>query len=340
MSQVQIEFKIKKVVPAMSAEGSGPESSEDGCPERDHRRALVYVALMILIGSCTAPAARFVVRELPVGLIPLIRFGVAGLCLLPIAWRMPGFRAMFVSDWKRLTLTAMLCIPINQSFFLSGTRLVPTTHVALIYSACPLIVLGFATALRQERLIPARLIGVLSSMIGLGVIALGNANAGTAGSTAAYGDLLLVGAVVSWGAYLTVGKPLLARYGSLPVLAGTFLVGAAFEIPIALFTSPYWSPLSQVSWTAWGALAFLTLFVSILALLFQNAAMRLLDASQVATFGNVSPILTIFWGYLLFGDRLTPTLALGGAFIFLGLIGAAKSGAPVPARLRKVAAKA
>lgn len=44
-------------------------------------RAFGCLALMVLIGSSTAPAAKFAVREIPVGLIPLVRFGVAGLCL-------------------------------------------------------------------------------------------------------------------------------------------------------------------------------------------------------------------------------------------------------------------
>jgi drug/metabolite transporter (DMT)-like permease len=286
-------------------------------------RAIVYVVMMILIGSLTAPTARYVVRELPIGLIPLLRFGGAGLCLLPFALRDPRFFRMLRADRVRLGLTAALCVPINQTFFLSGTRLVPTTHVALIYSSCPLLVLGLATLLRQERMLPSRLFGVLSSIAGLSIIALGNAQGG-AGSVA-WGDLLLVGAVASCAGYLTVGKPLVNRYGSLPVLAGTFLVGALFEIPIALATAPSWFPLPEESLTAWISLAILTFVVSTLALLFQNLAMRRLDASQVATFGNVSPLLTIGWGYVLFGERLTPTLAWGGALIFLGLLGAGRN---------------
>ena len=324
----------------MASDGFGIPAESAGLSPRRDSRAIVYLGLMILIGSCTAPAARYVVRELPLGLIPLLRFGVAGLCLLPIAWRMDGFQRMIRQDWKRLALTAALCVPINQSFFLSGARLAPTTHVALIYSACPLIVLALATALRQEQFVPGRLLGVLSSMAGLCVIALGNV--ATSNASVAWGDLLLIGAVVSWGAYMTVGKPLIVRYGSLPVLAGTFLLGGLFEVPIALATSPFWGKLSGVSSQAWGALAFLTLIVSILALLFQNLAMQRLDASQVATFGNVSPILTIVWGYLLFGDRITPTLIWGGALIFLGLFGAARSAPKLPVfrrpakRLRRV----
>ena len=106
---------------------------------------------------------------------------------------------------------------MNQAFFLNGTKLAPTSHVALIYAACPLVVLLLAEALGQERLVPGRLVGVLVSMLGVVVIGLDSLwHGGAAGQATLRGDLLLVGAVTSWGAYLTVSKPLIARHGPLP----------------------------------------------------------------------------------------------------------------------------
>ncbi len=295
--------------------------------------AYLYPILMVLIGSTTAPAAKYIVREVPVGLIPLIRFGVAGMLLLPVVWRSDAFRRMIRVDAARLAVTAACCVPINQAFFLNGTRLAPTTHVALIYAACPLVVLALASAIGQERLTAGRLVGVILSVAGLVIIALGNlGDATAAGRDVLVGDLILIGAVASWGAYLTVSKPLIARYGSLPALAGTFLVGAALDLPVAAWSASSWTSLSAVSPTVWAALAYMTLVITVLGLLFQNLAMDRLDASQVATFGNLAPLLTMAWGYLLFGERLTAGLAVGGGLILLGLFGTSRpSGRPAPA---------
>ena len=65
--------------------------------------------MMILITSTTATAAKVAVRDLPTGLVPLVRFGTAGLVLLPIVWRSEAFRRMFRQDRGRLLLTAALC---------------------------------------------------------------------------------------------------------------------------------------------------------------------------------------------------------------------------------------
>ena len=301
----------------------------EGAETRVDVGAYGSLALMILIGSTTATAAKIAIRGgLPVGLLPVVRFGVAGLCLWPVVAR--PLARMWRRDAARLLAASALCVPINQSFFLNGTRLAPTSHVALIYAACPLVVLLLVTMIGQERLRTERLAGVLASVLGVVIIGLGNlGKSGAAGSDAMRGDLLLVGAVLSWGGYLAVNKPLVARHGELPTLAGTFLIGSLLTLPIAAITSPGWS-LATVSPVAWLSLGYLALVVSIVGLAGQNFALRRLDASQVATANNVSPILTILWGILLLGETITPALILGGA---LTLGGALWSSRPAASRV-------
>ena len=140
-------------------------------------------------------------------------------------------------------------------------------------------------------------------------------------------DLFLVGAVGSWGAYLTLSKPLISRHGAIPVLAGTFLVAFLLEVPIALATLPGWLPMIQTaSSAAWISLAILALFVTPLNLALQNLSLRRLDASQVATFSNAAPVLTVVWGIWFFHEALGPALILGGLLTLGGVIWTSRPG--------------
>ncbi len=205
--------------------------SDDG-PTRRDPGAYFFLLAMVLIGSSTATAAKFAVRELPVELLPLARFGGAGLALLPVVWGRGALIRMIRHDGPRLLAAAALCVPVNQMFFLHGTKLSPTTHVGLIYALCPLVVLGLATVLRQERPVKGRLVGVAVSVAGAAIIALGNLWKPTAqGSDGLMGDLLLVGAVGSWGAYLTVNKPLVARHGRSRCWRGRFSSARSCSCP-------------------------------------------------------------------------------------------------------------
>lgn len=291
-----------------------------GRPRRDAGAALPLV-VMVLVGSTTALAAKLAVRELPPGLLPAVRFGLAGLCLLPFVGGRGVMRIIRESP-GRLLVASALCVPVNQTFFLNGTQRSPTTHVALIYATCPLIVLLLAAALGQERLSPRRLVGVLVTVSGAALLALGNLGSATPGSRRVFsGDLLLVGAVLAWGGYLTVNKPLVRRHGSLPTLVGTFLIGGVLAVPQAIWSLAHdRAELAAASAGAWWSLLYLSLFVTVVALICQNQALKRLDASQVATVGNASPLLTVLWGVWLLGEALSPLLIVGGALILGGII--------------------
>lgn len=299
---------------------------------RPDLRGYIYLSLMVLFGSTTSPFAMVAVRELPVGILPLLRFGFAGLCLIPFLTDRAALRRLLREDPLRLLLVAAFCVPINQSFFLNATRFGPNSHVGLFYAVCPLVVWVLAWLLGHEALDLRRLWGVLASIAGVAVIGLGNLWGGSSASPAEtrsimLADLLLIGAVISWGAYLTLSKPLVVRDGALPVLAGTFLLGCLLELPIALVTLPGWLPMiGRASSAAWTSLAILALLVTPLNLALQNLSLRRLDASQVATFSNAAPVLTVVWGVWFFHEALSPALLLGGLLTLGGVIWTSRPG--------------
>ncbi len=143
-------------------------------PRRPDPRGCIYLSLMVLLGSTTSPVAMVAVRELPVGILPLLRFGFAGLCLIPFLSDRGALGRLLREDARRLVLVPTFCVPINQSFFLNAARLGPNSPVGLFYAVCPLVVWILAWVLGHEALDLRRLWGVLASIAGVAVIGLGN----------------------------------------------------------------------------------------------------------------------------------------------------------------------
>lgn len=278
---------------------------------------------MILFGSTGGPAAKIALRELPMAWMPTIRFGLAGLVLLLCLWpRRAQIWRMLTQDWRRFLLAAALCVPINQFCFLGGTHYSTVSHVGVFYAACPLVVFLLAWLIGLEKMRFNRAIGVGLSVAGVSLIgwtSLINAQAG-GGGEAFWGDLLLVGAVLSWGGYLVVSKSLVVRHGALPVLFWTFSLGALMNLPWSLSQFETAARLATASWTAWLAFGYIFVFLTLLVLSLQNVAMRRLDASQLTALGNLSPILSIVWAALFFGDALTGELVAGATLTVGGAI--------------------
>ncbi|MGO9471346.1 MAG: DMT family transporter, partial [Isosphaeraceae bacterium] len=137
-------------------------------------RGYFYLVLMVVLGSTTAAAARLAVRELPIALLPVVRFGVAGLCVLPMIRGRGSLRKLVREDWPWLVVAAAMCVPVNQGFFLTAARLGPTSHVGIFYATAPLVVLLGAWTLRTEPPDLGRLWGVLASVLGIIVVGVGN----------------------------------------------------------------------------------------------------------------------------------------------------------------------
>ncbi len=289
-------------------------------------RAYIYLGVMVVLGSTTSPLAQVAVRQLPVGMVPLLRFGIAGLCLAPFAGGFGAVAQVIRSDWRRLTIAAACCVPINQFFFLTAAKLGTNAHVGLFYATVPLVVWGLAWAIGQEALDLRRLGGILVSIAGVLVIGLGNllgadgAHGPAETRAVATADFLLIFAVISWGAFVTFSRPLAVRHGALPTLAATFLVGFLLQLPVASLTVPDWAAqIHSARADAWICLGVLAVLMTPTTMGLQNLALRRLDASAVAAFSNVSPVLTVVWGVWLFHEALTPALVVGGALTLAGV---------------------
>lgn len=300
-------------------------------------RGYIYLGIMIFVGSTTAPFAQLAVRQLPVSLVPLLRFGFAAVCLAPFlkGAGASNVKRLIVEDWRRLSVVAACCVPINQWFFLNAARLGTNSHVGLFYATVPLVVWVLAWWLGHEPLDLGRLGGIVASIAGVLVIGLGNALGGEAWSPerareVMISDILLVGAVISWGAYVALSRPLIIKHGALPVLAGTFLLGFALQIPIAALGVFQWpAMLRAATASAWISLAILALAITPLNLALQNLALKQLDASQVATFSNIAPVLTVVWGVSFFGEPLSPALLVGGLLTLGGVVWTSRPSAGV-----------
>jgi drug/metabolite transporter (DMT)-like permease len=71
---------------------------------------------------------------------------------------------------------------------------------------------------------------------------------------------------------------------------------------------------------AWGAVAYLIVFGSLVGFTAFAYCLNELPATTVGTYAYVNPVVAVFLGWLILGESLTPGLVTGGALIVLSVV--------------------
>ncbi|MEO6315759.1 MAG: EamA family transporter [Chitinophagaceae bacterium] len=78
-------------------------------------------------------------------------------------------------------------------------------------------------------------------------------------------------------------------------------------------------PLSRIPWQAWASIGYLVLFGSVVAFLAYLYALQNLSAAQTSLYAYINPIVAMLLGALMFDEKLTWFIAVGGAITLYGV---------------------
>jgi drug/metabolite transporter (DMT)-like permease len=168
-------------------------------------------------------------------------------------------------------------------------------------------------------------LALFASTAGAALISLGASHgAATRGQPSLAGDLLVLISLVAALAWILLSKKLMLSHSPSAVSAYTILVGGAMLLPWVMgswLMSPLTHarvappPFAQVSWTAWGALAFAGVMCTATTTLLWNWGIHHVPASRAGVFLNIEPALGSFLGVQLLGEHLGPYAWIGGGLI-------------------------
>lgn len=77
--------------------------------------------------------------------------------------------------------------------------------------------------------------------------------------------------------------------------------------------------LTAIPWQSWAAIAYLVIFGSFIAFICYLYALQNLPTEQASIYAYINPIVAVVLGSLIFDERLTIYLALGGLVTLLGV---------------------
>ena len=96
------------------------------------------------------------------------------------------------------------------------------------------------------------------------------------------------------------------------VISGIILYGFSVSTGRAI-------PLSAIPWQSWAAIAYLVIFGSLIAFVCYLYALQRLPTEQASIYAYINPIVAVVLGSIVFDERLTVYLAMGGLVTSLGV---------------------
>jgi drug/metabolite transporter (DMT)-like permease len=170
---------------------------------------------------------------------------------------------------------------------------------------------------REQKLTARKWLGLILGLIGVGWLVGASLSFDSVGFV--WGCLACLASALAWAVGSLRARnssdavPPISRAGMQMVCAGFMLLGWSL-------LSQEQSGLEMVTGQAWWALAYLTLFGSLVAFSAYSWLVSNVPAGMVATHAYVNPVVAVLLGSFLGGEILTPETGLAAGVAMLGVI--------------------
>jgi len=278
---------------------------------------LPVILLLQVLDALCFPITRYGTQFIEPFTFAFYRFVISSIVLLAIV--LSGKRRPPIErrDYWRIILLAILIIPFNQTFYMFGQSLTAAGHGAFLFATSPVWIFLLAIIHLKEKLLWQRMVGIVVAFAG--VVAIMSSGSMEFGIEYLWGDLIILVAVLAWSYYTIIGKPLVEKYGALRITAYALATGSALYFPFGLYRALVFD-YSRATPGAWGAVAFMALGMSVLLYVLWYWVLKYMDASRLAIWHNLFPVISVIVAYFALGEPLTTAFVLGGIVVLVGVI--------------------
>jgi drug/metabolite transporter (DMT)-like permease len=255
-------------------------------------------------------------------LVSVLRMAVAALAVAAVVAVQVGrgrmaWPRLSRRQWWALAGCAFLMVYLNQLLFVQGVGGTAAANAALIIALNPLVSSLMAAVLLRDRLTPRRMAGVALGFGGVAAVVLHRPGMALGGP--GLGDMLVLGAVVTW----VLGGVMVQRLarGIDPLLISAVLnvFGTAMLLlHLAVRPAPLvWSP-DRVGVTTVLLVIASGLLATALGGIVWNRALMVLGVARAALYAYWVPIFGVSFAVLLLGEPLTIWHGVGLAAVLGG----------------------
>jgi drug/metabolite transporter (DMT)-like permease len=284
-------------------------------------RVGLYALIALMIAGWTGNyiAGKIALHTFPPVLLCGVRISMAGVLILPAYWweqRRRTERSWTLRDVPQLVILGLLGVSLNQILFVIGLSRTSVAHASIFANLSPILVLLLASMLGLERLTGLKLVGVMVALTG--VVLLRTLDTGPQGEATLLGDAITFSGAIAFSIFTVLGKPQANRFGTITVNTFAYVGGALLMLPVTLWQAAGFN-FHAVPFAAWAAVFYMALLPSVICYLIYFWALAYMEASRLATFSYLQPLLATVFAIFILHEHVTLALVVSGIVIFGGV---------------------
>jgi drug/metabolite transporter (DMT)-like permease len=283
------------------------------------RRAMLVLIVVNVLWAGSYTAAKEALAQLSFIELNFLRFGIASLILLGIAWQQRQSLWLQRRDLPRLAAICLFGFVLNKSAEFGGLSLTTASDTALLIASESMFTAILAWIVLREPVRREAVAGLLIGAIGVYiVIERGFGLPTLGGGTRLIGDLLIVGALTMEAAYTVLGKATLDRYPALAITTFGIVGSMAFWTPAAAIHIAV-AGMPHLSLAGWLGVLYMAIAATVLGYTLWMVALNHVDAASAAPTLFLQPLIGTAIAVAVLGERPGWTTLVGGAIIMLGV---------------------
>ncbi|QSI28874.1 EamA family transporter [Variovorax sp. RKNM96] len=288
-----------------------------------------FPLLAVVIWSGNTVVSKMAAGAIAPAEISFYRWLLAALLFTPLALR-PVLRnwSAIRPQLGRIAVLGLLGMVVYQSLAYYAAYMTTATHMGIIGSLTPMMVLGLSIVLLGQRLTAGAVAGSLLSIMGVLVVVSSGDLGLLTKSGANMGDGLMLLAMLAYAVYVI----LLKRWGMKDVPALQLLYLQIVMAVVALLPLYLLTPRMGLSAANLPLIGFAGLGASMVAPLVWMHTVAHIGPSRASMFFNLIPLFTAVIAAVVIGESLAAYHAVGGVLTVAGVLLAELWKAPLRAR--------
>ena len=287
--------------------------------------------LAVLIWSANTVVSKLAAGAIAPAEIGFLRWVVAAAILTPFlaraCWRN---RVAIRASALRIVVLGLLGMVIYQSLAYYAANFTSATHMGIILTLSPMMVLGMSVLLLGQALTQGATWGSVMAIVGVVLVVSGGDLSGLLASGLNRGDALMLIAAFAYALYnVALKRWTLPGIGTWQLLYLQMLVAVVAQWPLYLLSPRVGLNVHNLPLVLYAGTA-----ASIVAPLLWMKAVQRLGPSRASMFFNLTPLFTAVIAAMVLHETMNAAQWLGGALTIAGVLLAERWQRP----LRKLAA--